>query len=431
MLNERTDKALKDAEGLLRRLDRVNKFSAKYGIMPVREVGKIYDEMQELTGSIPAIDRPANQDELLLAEVKRRMQGQATELEYEMSGRLYDFDTVTQVLGIPQEDLKCLRPWLEQNKGKTQEAIDRLFDSRDMRHYELPLAGDIPSVRRQAEEVAGAHIERYHRTISKFLQGLTKTGEFARDIHVHPSTEHRSYFNTLTNKVGISVDRILFGKEDGTLGLRDGELIRIYGHEGMGHALNFVITRAGGLPHLLTEGSNLTIGSEESVAQFYEKQLLEDLRGSLETQKALDIDHRFSAIYQEAKDREQLDDYHKRMGWYAITVLADKSLGDPKDPAVLRRKSEMLAEVAVNRAGLAGWIEGKKDEFDSEGNLRPKIVSELRYCAQPVPRALEEFSKKGMTYDGKDRGYIDATLLRGIWTSQGFVDNARLRAESK
>ncbi len=431
MLNERTDKALKEAEGLLHRLDRINKFSDKYGIMPIREVGKLYEEMQELAAPIPEIQHPANQDELLLTEVKRRMQGSATHLEHEISGELYDFDRVTRLYGIPKEDLDSLKPWLEQNREKTQEAIEGLFTSRDMKEYELPLAGDVPSVRRQAEEVAGAHIERYHRAISKLLQGLTKTGGFARDVHVHPSTVGRSYFNSVTNKVGISIERILFGKEDGTLGLREGELIRLFGHEAMGHALNFVVTRAGGLPHLLTDHSYFTEASGESVAQFYEKQLLEDLRNSTDAQKALDIEHRFPVIYQEAKDREQLDDYNKRLNWYAITVLADKSLGDPKNPAVLKRKTEMLAEVAVNRAGIASWVEGKKDEFDSGGNLSPKMVAELRYCAQPVSRALEEFSKRGIQYDGKDRSYIDATLLKGLWTPQGFVDNARLRAENK
>ncbi len=431
MLNDRTEQALKDSEGLLRRLDRVEKFTTKYHIMPAREVGQIYDAMQELAASIPDIQRPTSQDELLLAEVKRRMQGQATYLEHQISGDLYDFNTVTQLYGIPEEDLKSLRPWLEQNKEKNQEAIEDLFKSKDMVEYELPLSGDIPSIRRQAEEVAGAHIERYHRSISKLLQGLTKTGEFARDVHIHPSTVDRSYFNHVTNKVGISIEGILFGKEDGTLGLREGELIRLYGHEGMGHALNWAITRAGGLPYLLTDGSNFTEATAESVAQFYEKQLLEDLRNSTETQKALDIEHRFPVIYQEAKDREQLNEYNKRISWYAIGVLADKSLGDPKDPAVLRKKIEKLAEVAVTRSGIASWVESKKDEFDSQGNLSPKIVGELRYCAQPVPRALDEFAKRGMSYDGKDRSYIDSTLLRGLWTPQGFVDNARLRAESK
>ncbi len=429
MLQERTEGALKEAEGLLLRLDEVEKFEAKYQNVPVRAVGRIYEDMQALADSIPDIQTPNNQDELLLAEVKRRMAGQAVFVEQNLSGRLYDFDTVTKILGIPEQDLKSLRPWLEQNRSRTQEAIERLFDSRGNNERELPLASDVPSVRRQAEEFAGVHIEQYHKTIAKLLEKLTKVGNFARDVNVHPSNIQRSYYNHKTNIVGMSIPSILFGKENGTLGLREGELIRLYGHEAMGHALNFAITRASGLPFLLTDDSNLTVATAESVAQFYEKRLLGDLRSSTETQKALDIEHKFAKIYQDAKDGEQLKDYDKRIGWYGITVLADKALGDPKDPSVLKRKTEMLADVALNRIGIAGWVEDHKNQFDSEGNLSASMVSELRYCAQPVPRALEEFTKRGIEYNGKGRSYIDSTLLRGLWTPIGFVDNARLRAK--
>ena len=58
-------------------------------------------------------------------------------------------------------------------------------------------------------------------------------------------------------------------------------------------------------------------------------------------------------------------------------------------------------------------------------------MAELRYCARPVPRALEEFRKKGISYEGDGRNVIDSTLLNGFWTPAGFVDNARLRAEAE
>ena len=45
-----------------------------------------------------------------------------------------------------------------------------------------------------------------------------------------------------------------------------------------------------------------------------------------------------------------------------------------------------------------------------------------------MPRALEEFAKAGIHYDGPNRSKIDETLLRGFWTPVGFVDNARVVA---
>lgn len=428
MLNESTEKVLKEAEGLLKKLDRINKFGAKYSVAPAREMVKVSRDMQELASSIPEIRTVENQDQLFLSEVKRRMYGEAAYLDKRLSGKLYDFETVIRLLGIPNEDIDSLRPWLESNKDKTQEAIERLFHSRDIEGYELPLAIDIPSVRRQVEEFAGAHIQRYHKTIGKFLQSFTNIGEFLRDINAVPTTE-RSYFNHYSNTLAVNIPSICFSKEDGTLHIRDGEIIRIYGHEGMGHALNFVVTNANGLPYFLTQGSHLATPTAESIAQFYENVLLEDLRKSPEIQKALGIEHKFSDIYREAKDTEQLKDYNQRLFQYSISVLGDKNLGKYDDPEIMKIKTEIISQVAINKSEVNSWIQNHRYNFDSEGNLDTSTIAELRYCARPVSRALNEFGKRGIDYEGKGRDLIDSTFLRGLWTPIGFVDNARLKAE--
>jgi len=432
MLNEDTERALRESEGLLKRLDRVHKFSDKYQLTPSRESIRLAEAMQILADGLPQIDSPQNQDQLLQSELKRRLHGESAYLNQQLSGRLYDFDTVIDILGIPREDIDSLGPWLEQNKEKTQEAIERLFHARDIEGYELPLSRDIPSVRRQVEEFAGAHIQRYHKTLGKFLQGLTKVGEYLRDINAFPTTEARSYFNSLNNNLVLGISAICFSKEDGTLHVREKELIRLYGHEGMGHALNFAVTRSNGLPYFLTKDSALTEATVESVAQFYERVLMEDLKKSPGTQKQLGIEHKFADIYQETKDAEQLEAYKRRIFQYGIVVLGDKSLGNPNDPEVLRKKMDMLYRVAIDRSGVAVWVQKHRYEsFDSEGNLNPDLVGELRYCAQPVDRALEEFSRRGINYDEKGRNTIDSTFLKGLWTPIGFVNNAKLKAQSK
>src|SRR3989338_2199645 len=327
MLNEKTERVLNEAEGLIKRLDAIDKFSNKYGMTPIREAAKISAGMREVADSISDMSNPQNYDQLLLSEVKRKLHGESAYLDQRLSGKLYDFDTVIKILGLPKEDIISLRPWLEENKEKTQEAIERLFHKKGLEGYELPLFHDIPSVGRQAEEFAGVHIQRYHKTLGKFLESLTNVGEFLRDINAVPTREVRSYFHPLNNNLALSIPAICFSKEDGTLHIRDGELIRLYGHEGMGHALNSVVTRSNGLPHFLTQNSALTVSTAESVAQFYENVLLEDLKNSPETQRALGIEHKFSEIYQEAKDTEQLKEYHKRLFQHGIAVLGDKSLG--------------------------------------------------------------------------------------------------------
>ncbi len=428
MLNEETERTLKEAEDLLKKLDRIEKFTDKYHLTPSKEAFRLSESMKILAENLPVIKNPENEDQLIKSELKRRMHGEGAYIDQRLSGKLYDFDSVVDILGIPKKDILSLKPWLEANKEKTQEAIERLFHSRDIEGYELSLASDIPSVRRQAEEFTGAHIQRYHKTIGSFLESLTKVGVFLRDINAVPTTEDRSYFNKVTNNLAISIASVCFSKEDGTLHIRDKDLIRIYGHEGMGHALNYLITGTNKLPYFLKQNSTLTVSTGESIAQFYENVLLEDLKRSPETQKKLGIEHKFAEIYQEAKDTEQLEEYKKRIYQYAITLLGDKSLGEANDPAVLRKKAEILSEVAIDRGGVSSFIQSKRYSFDSEGNLDPALVGELRYCAKPVNRALEEFAKQGINYDEENRSIIDSTFLKGLWTPIGFVDNARIKA---
>ena len=231
--------------------------------------------------------------------------------------------------------------------------------------------------------------------------------------------------------LAIGVPAIVYSTEDGSLHLRERELIKLYGHEGMGHALNHVVTHANGLPYFLTRQSALTEASMESVAQFYQNVIFEDLKGSPETQKELGVRHVFNEIYQEAKDTARLEEYRLKLSQYAISLLVDKTMGDPNDPNVMRRKVKLLSEVTLDPTYPLGFVEQNRHSFDSQGNLNPQMVSELRYAAQPVQRALQEFEQQRIKYDGNGRNRIDETLLKGFWTPIGFVDNARVTAQHK
>ncbi|MCH8329728.1 MAG: hypothetical protein IIB81_05060, partial [Nanoarchaeota archaeon] len=108
-----------------------------------------------------------------------------------------------------------------------------------------------------------------------------------------------------------------------------------------------------------------------------------------------------------------------------------KKLGQPQDPDTLKKKVDLLCDVTLDPSYPLHFVEQNRYSFDSQGNLNPQLVSELRYAAQPVQRALNEFEKQGIKYDEDGRSKIDATLLRGFWTPIGYVDNARLSAQGK
>lgn len=419
------------SEGLLKRLEKASKFGSKFQIYPYQEAGRIVEDLSKLAESIPDIQDPTSKDEVMQSELKRRLQGEAANLEHYLSGRTYDFDTVVALYGIPTSDIAGLRPWLEANRAQTMDSIDRLFQSTPVENYEMGLQVDIPNVRRQSEEFSAVQIQKYHKRLGKLLQDLSKIGEYLREINAVPTTEGRSYFHPLTTTLAIGIPAICFSTEDGSLHLRERELIKLYGHEGMGHALNHVVTNTNGLPYFLTRPSSLAESTMESVAQFYERVIFDDLRDSPETQRALDIEHSFDRIYTEAKDRARLEEYQLKLFQYAITVLGDKSLGDPNDPAVMKQKVDLLSEVTLDPSFPLGFVEQHRHSFDSQGNLNAQLVGELRYAARPVDRALEEFGKKGINYNGPERSTIDETLLKGFWTPIGFVDNAKVTVQQK
>lgn len=420
---------IKASENLFDKMEKTGKFQSKYSVYPIQEMGRIADELGSLASSIQDIKEPQIKDELLQAELKRRLIGARFSLTQMLSGNLYDFDTLLSLYAIPRSDIEELKPWLEANKAKTLESIDRLFKTKDIQSYELGLSGDIPSVRRQAEEFAAVHIQKYHTRLGRLLQDLTRAGWFLRDINAEPTNSGRSYFNPYNDTLAISIPAICYSTEDRSLHVNEGALISLYGHEGMGHALNQILTYSGKIPRFLKRNQYSTTSTSESLAQNYGKQIFEDVKASPEAQKALGIDHKFGEVYQEVEDTSQLEEYQKRFYHYAITVLADQSLGDPKSLATLVKKRDLIAELAIDPSGINSFIENHKESFDSQGNLYPKIVSELVYCAQPVKRAMKEFENQGVTYEGKGRSKIDLTLLTGFWTPIGFVDNARLAAK--
>lgn len=419
------------SEALLERQDKAEKFSRKYNVLPVQEIGKITEELETLASLIPDIQKPKNQEELIQTELKRRLKGESSALAHMLSGKPYDFDKVLSLYAIPRSDIEELKPWLEANKAKTLESIERLFKTKDVQSYSLGLPTDLVGVGEQATKLSMHYIQNYHNILGPFLQNIINVKEFSKKIDAVPTTSKRSYFHPHINLLAISIPEICFMTDDRIYQIDERKLIAIYGHEGMGHALNQIITHSENLTPFLKRDQRVIRPTLESVAQFYGKQIFEDIKSSPEIQKALSIDHKFEEIYQEAKDTRQVEEYTKKLFEYAITVLADKSLGDPKSGETLMKKRDLIAELSLNLSGVNNFIEYHKNNFDSQGNLYPEVISELIYCAQPVKRALEEFAKQGITYEGEGRNKIDSILLKGFWTPIGFVDNAMLAAKNE
>jgi hypothetical protein len=413
-----------EAEKLLKRIEKLGRFESKYTVFPCKEAASIVDGLNSLVESLPDLRNVNSRGELVDSELKRRLVAEASRIEQRLSGRHYDFDTVIDIHGIPRKDIEELRPWLELNRDDAFESIERLFKTNDVESYELQLPLDVPSIRRRAQENAEDDIHRYHTTLGEMLKQLTEVGDFYSDIRAVPTEKDRSYFCPLTNTLALGIPNIYYLNEDGSLGIRERELIRLYGHEGMGHGLNSMLSESDGLHYFLRKSSAVNESTLESVAQFYERVIFGDVKDSPETQRKLDIGHKFEEIYQDAQDGNRLFDYGARLGQYAISLLGNKDLD-------YETRVRLLSEVSLDPNFPLGFLEYHKDSFDTQGNPNYNLVSELKYCAQPVKRALGEFEKRGISYEGEGRSLIDKAFLKGFWTPDGFVDNARLISEGK
>lgn len=421
---------VQEAEVLWQRSERASRFASRLNVYPMKEGLALVEELQKLGGLIPEKTAPDTEEHVLERELKRRLGGESLALDHHLSGRYYTFGDVVSLFGIPDEDLTGLRGWLKEHKPETELAIQRAYENTEVEGYQLPVPMDISSMASQAEGYCTTYINNYHEKLGKLFRQRTDVGEFLRDIRSVPTTNPRSYFDPQTHTLALGIPDICYMAEDRTLHIRERQLIRLFGHEGMGHGLNFVITQASNLPFFLQESSMATTASLESVAQYFERIIFDDLAHSPKTQKDLGVAQEFDEIYQEEKEIQLINEYQLRFFQYAITVLANTELGSPEDPQTIKRKIELLSELALYPAHAVSIVESNKDRFDSQGNLNPALVSELRYCAQPVRRVIDIFKEAGFEYEGENRSMTDMVLLRGFWTPIGMVENARVTARN-
>lgn len=420
---------LLEAEALWRRKEKASRFASSSNVYPMREGLNIVDHLDRLGNSISGEDDPITEEIVLQRELKRRLTGEALALDHQLSGRYYTFDDVIRLYGIPDEDLNGLKGWLEEHKTETERVIQAAYEKTEVEGYELNVPLDIAGMSSQAEGLCTTYITNYHEKLGRYFRQLTDVGEFIRDIRSVPTTSPRSYFDPLTHTLALGIPDICYMAEDRTLHIRERQLIRLFGHEGMGHGLNYVITQASeDLPFFLRESSMATTASLESVAQHFEKVIFDDLANSTKTQKSLGVAREFDEIYQEEKETQLISEYQLRFFQYAIRVLADTELGAPQDPATIKRKIDLLSELALYPGYAVSIVEDNKNHFDSQGNLNAALVSELRYCAQPARRVLDIFKECGFAYDGENRSLIDMTLLKGFWTPIGMVEKAKMVA---
>lgn len=423
-----------EAEKLLATHQKIDRFASRYQVFPVTEAGHVLAGYRKLSEQIEHVPNPTSRRLHLGNELKRRLTSEATSLDFTLSGKRYSIQDVVRVLGIDQNDIDRLHPWLLENRDQTIEATQRLFNLSATDTYFLPVPMDIPDYARSAETSAKIAINNLHKILAPYYASKTEAGNFLQKIEAQPTTNWRSYFHTHLATLGLGIPEIIYVLPNGTFHVRYVNAIALYGHESLGHGLQKVLTEEADLPYFLkVPGSNATIAAEEAVTQHYERTIFEDLRSpdAAKVLKDLDISHSYEEIYQEHGATKQIADFSLAFFQYAITILADKELGsDPQDKGTIDRKIAKLNEVALFPGISQQIVDQNRFKFDPEGNLDTSLVTELRYCSQVVSKALDIFSQRGVSYDdARSRSRIDMAFLRGWYTPEGFLENATLSAK--
>lgn len=410
---------------------KITVFENNSGDLPVYQAALVLNGMFRLIDQIPDRPEPVNTAELQETELRRMLVSRTVSLNQSLTGQPFALPDVINMYGLDQGDLADLRPWLLAHRSAAAQAVEEQFNRTVTDSFELRPSTDVPSIRTRVEDFAAAQIGIYHQALGSLFTNLTAAGTYLHRITADATTHDRSYFNTHTGRLCLSIGAICYEDESGSLHIRERELLRLYGHEGMGHGLKQVVTKGADLPFHLKTSTAATIAAEEAVTQFYEQVIFDDIRQSPVIQHDLHLTSRFEDIYAQREGARLVGDYNNRSLHYGILVLADKSLGEVDDPAVMDRKIDLLSDIALRPSTARDFVESHRHQYDSQGNPSPVLMSELRYSSQAVARSLAIFREEGLVYDHReDRSRIDLAFLTGYYTPLGFVQQASLSARS-
>lgn len=422
------------ADTLWIRSEKAFKFNSQFNVFPFQEGTRLVDDFRKLSEEVTVVPTPTSQEDVYHNELKRRLEGEAVYLDHALSGHYYTFGDVMSLYGIDKEDTDELRGWLLNNRAEVFETIDRVYASSEVGDLRLQVPADVPTFRRQAEEFSATHIGNYQKKLAKLFEDLTKVGTFLRDITCLPTSSDRSYFDLYTKMLALSIPAICYLTEDQSLHLNERELIRLFGHEGMGHGLNKVATEESNLPNFLKRNSESTRATVESVAQHFESVIFDSLADSKKTQEELGVAHKFGEIYQNEQDTRLIGLYRRKLFQYSISVLADKELGDMSQPETrkeaIEKRIALISDVSLYPGYAVGFVEGNQQNFDSKGNLSFNLVREMVYTARPAQRVVSIMEENGRPYNSENRGNIDLLLLSGFWTPIGLVENAQVASNN-
>lgn len=420
---------IKKAKDLMISVSNIWGYQREGGFFQEQEAREILDECRKLVGQLPDIVEPENTDELIQAELKRRLNGEIDYCLGNLEAKHLEINDILNLYAIPKGDFDRIEPWLKEHMNEVEQADKRLCKRYISRGRRFKVSLDVDEIRYEANKVAGNQIDNYWNAIKQLVKRYDKE-DILSNLTLKPTNANRSVYNSDFNVVYFAIPLICYALSHNEIKVDKIALIHHFGHEVIGHSLIFNISKNSRLPHFLQSESYITQATIESTGRFYGDMIFHDLEDSPEIQRQLGIEDNFIEIHEEADDVMLKKLYVKMLQLYTIKLLADKTISDTKNQQQAKlKKIAAIKRLSVDKGFAIRNFEKYNPYCDSQGNPMPSILAELRYCADPVGRVLKIFGDNGIDYEGDGRNIIDQTLLTGFWTPIGLEQWARLVAK--
>lgn len=375
----------------------------------------LINEFEDLNKSIQQIKTPKSRKDVLTNELKRISKYYVTTLSEELDPRTATPKEVIDRYFIKDEDIDFLKTWLKENREKVLEANKRQLEFySDSRRSRVHLGSK--ALRDQAESLMERHLDLLKRAVKEVLLLDEYNHVLGSFVISTDSVVSRSYADKIARISMVGTGACVY-MVDGKMFIDSVELIGKFGHEVLGHCLNFVFTEKSDLPLFIKEDYfAVTSASRESVSGYFKNRLFDLLLTKPDSIKDFEMDEPFERIFQRYKDTFLLDEYSLRLNMLGFWVMSNSTMNGYND------QMKDLAEYSIEPKWVSFFLNRHRNDWNrSTGLLLPNIVSELRYAVESVTKILNK--KKP-----SDIKKFERAILTGAWSPDGFEEWVSLPA---
>lgn len=415
------------ADELIRRLTKLHNYSnLTNSIATEAPRQKLAQEMTELAESVPENKDPKTPQEVVSAEMRRRLNAEAQILLSRISPEVETWQEIIGSLGIPEQDLDNVGIWLTDNLEKVRETNDRLLEGAENLTPRLTVDLGIEELRMRAQYVVERHLDVLKDVLRKDFSSLPGVTQFLDRYLIASNVKYSgAYVNWQAYILSVGVESCtqIYQNEVSVI---PEDLIAIVGHEGLGHCANFMTTEAAVfLPEFLRSRTGpATEATAESVAKYFERKFFDFLKFHPIAVKRLEFQEDFDKIYHRYKETQLLEDYWYNLKHYGRLTLAkngkpDVRNGKPQNETS-RATMEELVKYSLDPKFPIWFLKNRENDWDqSTGRLLRDEVAQLRYCTKSAQRIMT-----GLTGDRVP--LAEKLILTGAWTPEGLEQWVRV-----